>query len=261
MIRTKLIAIILSVFLISGCLTICKMFGKCQSTYLANSPVPGFKAFPSAQDFDPPGRIFRVTPKGVIYGVTVLNITPHEGKVVTLELKDKSSLSLKEILKTMGVVADTLPASASVELSKKREVALESVEGKAEWLDDDQLKELPQALKGITIRPDNKYFIIKATISTKSLKYTMDKSWIVKLGVEAQLKATLENKTNFDWSSEKTFSMDKNFGQLLRIWYKDEELKIKKPFGVGPGQLPNVTRIEKAEKTEFRVPETINTMP
>ena len=108
---------------------------------------------------------------------------------------------------------------------------------------------MPETLKGIQVRPENKYFLIKETISTDDIKYTMSKSWITKLNLGAQFKNIVKDKISLDWSSAETFSMDKRLEQPLRCWYKAEKLNIDEKFGAGPGQPPEVSLETKIDTT------------
>lgn len=202
-----------------------------------------FQVFASPRSFDPPGRIYRVQPDGQVFGVITLSITPQSGEESIPKIETKANSSLEELLETVGVVAEEVPASISAEIKRKREVTFEGLDAKREFLDDADLDNvLPKALAGIKIRSDNKYYVIRETISSKEINYKMDKSWILNAGFDARFKDIVKNKTNLDWDSGENFSMNKKFNQPLRIWYKAELLEIEPPLGIGPGQLPTVNR-------------------
>lgn len=222
----------------------------------------GFKVFASPRSFDPPGRIYRVQQDGQVFGVVTLLIKPKSGVEAIPKIETKANFSLKELLETVGVTADELPASVSAEITRKREVTFEGFDAKREYLDDADLdKVLPQAFADITIRPDNKYYLIRETISSDNINYKMEKSWILNTGFEVNFKDILKNKVNLNWNSGENFSMNKKFNQPLRIWYKAESLSIDKPLGIGSGQLPIVKRESLKPEQQVALPPDAPTSP
>lgn len=221
-----------------------------------------FKVFASPRSFDPPGRIYRVQPDGQVFGVVTLQITPQSGVEAIPKIETRTNFSLKELLETVGVAADELPASVSAEIKQKREVTFEGLDAKREFLDDADLDNiLPKVFADIKIRPDNKYYVIRETISSDDVSYKMEKSWILNAGFDAKFKDIVKNKTNLDWGSGENFSMNKKFNQPLRIWYKAELLTIDRPLGMGPGQLPSVERRPLTAEQQIALPPDVPTSP
>jgi hypothetical protein len=221
-----------------------------------------FKVFASPRSFDPPGRVYRVQPDGQVFGVVTLQIKPQSGVEAIPRIETRANFSLTELLETVGVAAEELPASVSAEIKRKREVTFEGLDAKREFLDDADLdKVLPKALADVRIRPDNKYYIIRETISSEDVNYKMEKSWILNAGFEAQFKSILKNKAKLDWDSGEIFSINKKFSQPLRIWYKAESLSIDRPLGMGPGQLPSVERRPLTVEQQIALPPDAPTNP
>jgi hypothetical protein len=54
--------------------------------------------------------------------------------------------------------------------------------------------------------------------------------WVTALGIEAKFKEIVSSKTNLKWESGENFSLQKTFGEPLRVWYKAEKLKIEEPL-------------------------------
>lgn len=229
----------------------------------AVGPVPpaptaaeGFVPFLSARDFDPPGRIYRVDQGGTVYGVATLRLEPLKGSEALAKVERKSNFSLGEVLELTGAKALEGPASLKAEVSKVREFTLQSTQGNREYLDDGQVdKALPEALRTIVVRPGNRYYLIRETISTSNLSYSSDKSWAANLGLQAPIEAVLSSNTSLKWDDSTKFSIDAKFPAPMRVWYKPEVLKIERPMGAGPGQLPIVTR------TSVGVGETVRLVP
>ena len=239
-------------------LVACDKIGPGAKTVLESE---GFKAFPSPRTFDPPGRIFRVDSNGRIFGVTSLNVEAHKGNEEIANYKDTTDISLKQLLETVGVPATKFPVVVNLEFERKRKCETKSVSGIREFIDDNQVdKQLPVVLSGINIREGNRYYLIRETVLTNNIDYTCEKSWLIDLGIEAEFQNVVKAQSGLNWGSGQEFSLKKKFDELHRVWYKAERLKIEKPLGAAPGQLPLVERGE-ASSSEFSLPGLVPLLP
>ncbi len=202
------------------------------------TPLSDFVPFASARSFDRPGRIYRVDPGGTVWMVTQLDVTPQVGVEEIGEVASERTVSLAEVLETIGVAKEQIPAKLSAQLELKQKYITKSVSGERHYLDDTQVDNaLPKAWSGINQRKDNKYYLIRETVATNNLSFMSQKGWLVNLGLDAEFKKLVENNTKLNWGSGSEFSMEKDFGQKLDVWYKPERLIINVPPGAGPGQL------------------------
>jgi hypothetical protein len=216
----------------------------------------GFKPFLSARgdDFDPPGRIFRMDPDGKIFGVTQLKIQYQTFPEVLYKLKYSSEVSFEEVLQTIGAINEKLPVKATAELKYKRFFETESVNGQREISNDDVIdKALSQDFPKIIIRENNKYFIIRETIKTDNLIFRSDRSWLASMGIEGELKKICENNAKLNFLNEKEFSIEKKFDKPMRIWYKAESLNVHKVLGAGPGEIVIIKRTGNMAPATFMV--------
>ncbi len=222
----------------------------------------GFQSFASARSFDPPGRIYRVAPNGEVYGVVTLPLTPKRGKEVIPKMVEKRELTLGQILNTVGADAVRLPAKLEAALISKHEVTMESVNGEREYVDDAEVdKAAGDAMRGITIRPNDKYYVIRETIRTDNAIFSSSKSNLVSLGVEAEFKNVVSTKSTLKWDDSASYSISKKFDEPLRLWYKAERLAVKPALGSAPGQPPTVTRTGVARTGELRILRTPTLSP
>jgi len=204
----------------------------------------GFKAFPTARDFDPPGTIFRVDPDGQVIWVDELKVDIVTGNEVLYKLKSHNKFSLEEVLQTIGAVATALPVAASADLTVKHdfETTTKSTMGKREKVSDAALdKALGQASVAIKFKDNSQYYLIRETISTDSLSFTSSKSWLTSLGIDAEFQNVVKSKAKLEWGSGKEFSLDAKFKKQMRVWYKAERLSVERGLGMGPGQPPTVS--------------------
>lgn len=244
-------------YVVVGLMTLC-LLNACAKPRGPSTPLEleGFKPFASARSFDGPGRIFRIEPNGDVFGVTTLKLTPKSGTEAIPKIEKHSNVSLEEMLTTIGVAATTFPAVGQADLKMKREAVTESVNGKREYLDDDAIDPiLREVLKGVRVRPNNQYYLIRETVSANNINFTMDKSWVSSLGIEVPFKKVVSSKSTLKWEGGTKFSLNQQFSEPLRLWYKADKILFKTDLGAGPGQP---TEIDKRVKnsTEFNLPAT-----
>jgi hypothetical protein len=222
----------------------------------------GFQFFSSARSFDPPGRVYRVDPTGQIYGVTKLEIDPIIGDEVLPKIKTKETLSLKALLKTLNLPIEKLALSSDLDLNSTVEVNIQGSDAIREYLDDDVLDYiLPKALSQINIRTDNKYYVIRETISSKNIEYTFNKGKEFSSNTEATLKEIAQGNIDLSWESTNVVTMKRSLDKPLRIWYKPELLKIVQPFGVAPGKTLRVTRMKLSNNEVLKLPPNPKFLP
>lgn len=149
-----------------------------------------------------------------------------------------TNFTLGEVLKTIGIAAEDFPMGVNAKIDRKTTFQTESSNVEREYLDDrDTDNAIREVLTGIKIRSDNKYYIIRETLRSNSLKFKVNKNWIAEIGVEADIKKLIQSKTNATWQEGSEISIDKTFDKPYRIWYKAEELEIKESLGMGPKRV------------------------
>lgn len=221
----------------------------------------GWKPFSSPRTGDAPGRIYRVEPSGRVFEVTQVTGSPRVDEHELYEVSSTAEFTLGEVLKTMGLAEEALPVNVKSNLDRKNGVFTKSSSARREFLEDRDITDqaVANALAGITIRDNNRYYLIRETLSSKNLNFKINKGWLVDLGVDADIKKAIENKTNVTWKDGSEVSLDKTFDSYYRVWYKPEKLVIEGSLGVGPNQPPVIKRIPNA--TEFKLPETVQNVP
>jgi len=223
--------------------------------------VEGFKPFPSVRTFDKSGRIFRIDPEGNYWKVALLEVNPQVGDEILPKVMAKTEISLEQVLETIGVAAAEVPANLHANITKSREFVTESVNGQREFLDDSQVDPLlSEAFKDIIVRKNNRYYLIRETILSEQLNYRSSKSWLVDAGVEAEFKEVVKGKADLNWGDQEEFSLNKNFDQPLRIWYKAERIEVERPLGIGPGQPVKMKTIQ-VNPDEFTIPRDVPVNP
>jgi hypothetical protein len=212
----------------------------------------GWRPFISARTGDPPGRIYRLAPNGQIFLVTTVPLEPKSDNQQLYEASGNSQFQLGEVLRMIGIAGADLPLSAQAKLERKTDFETDSLAAKREYLEDKDItdKAIGDALLGIRIREDNSYYVIRETLSANNLKFSVSKSWLVDLGVDADIKKAVQSKTSLGWSEGEQISIDAKFDAPYRIWYKPERLIIGQSFALDPGQRqpPSVQRAPDNKK-------------
>jgi hypothetical protein len=222
----------------------------CSSTTQIASPVDGFQAFTSARDFDPPGQIFRVDEQGQTWPVSTLNFDIKTGNEDTLEISKDVNITLKGLIKTIGVAEETLPAEVKANLQKTVSTKLSSVSGTREYLQDDSgIDSAISALfKNVKYRPNNQYYIIRETISTNSINFSSKDSWTNDASLNAEIKKVVDVNAGTNLSAGEGASLVKNFNKPMRVWYKAEKIKLKSASGIGPTSVLKFAIVETDEE-------------
>ena len=221
----------------------------------------GFRAFASARSFDPPGSIYRVDPDGVVWQVTQSPTKVYTGHEVWPKFSDDSEFSLREVFETIGIPATVFPVNVTANIEKKRHFVTESINGTRDWLTDREVDQiLEDALKGIKIRPDNQYYVIRETVLTDNISFTSDASWTGEIATEGKIKELVKNKADLKWTSDRQLSLIKKFDKPMRYWYKAELLSFERPIGMGPGQSMILLRTGKSSKA-LQVSGPVRLMP
>jgi hypothetical protein len=205
----------------------------------------GWRPYPTIRAFDPPGRILRRDASGALYGVGTIAVTNSNcgGAEALPAVKRNAKFKIGDVLETIGVAKEALPLTASAELSRTADYEVESFDGVRECLDDGDVDPILGNIadyfeqRNIAVRPDNEYFLIRETLSTKRVKFTSSKAWLGSLGADAQFRRQLSNKAKLEWGDGTTYSLDKTFDQPMRVWYRAERIIVKPALGAGPGQV------------------------
>jgi hypothetical protein len=250
------LSIVIAVLWLVGCGTV---EGPAQTSKFEGE---GWQTFSSARTGDGPGRIYRIDRDGQVFQVTQVNVTAKTDDQRLYKVERKTELTLKEVLKTIGVAEAKLPGSVTAQLERKANFQTESVNGRREFLEDRDLPEntLRDALTGIRIRDENTYFLIRETLASNKLTFTVSRNWITQLGVEAEIKKLVESTSGVEWKDGTEVSLDTTFDKPYRIWFKAEQLNIERnTLGAGPGQPLKVSRLPGS--FNVRIPERVNHVP
>ena len=204
----------------------------------------GWKPFSTARTGDGPGRIYRVDSQGAVFQVTSLKVTPRSDQQQTYAVSDTAELSLGEVLEAIDIPSVDLPISVKAKLEEKSLIKTESISATREYLEDRDITEqvLSEGFVGIKIREDNKYYLVRETLSSNSLKFQITKSWLTDLGVDIDFESIVKSKTYALSKTGNDVSVDAKFENPHRIWYKAERLILTPSLGAGPDQPPTVKR-------------------
>ena len=246
-----------TVFVLAGCVGLSKS-GPSGTTDFNKE---GWRPFSSVRTGDAPGRIYRVAPSGEVFEVTQVTLSPRKDNHHLYEVSKMSEFTLGEILETIGVAAEVIPIKVRSNLERKSQIYTQSLEAEREFLEDRDITDeaVASALAGIKIRDDNRYYLIRETLSSRNLNFKIDKSWLADLEVAADIEKVVKSNTNVKWTDGDQISLNKEFDEAYRIWYKPERLSIKGSLGMGPNQPPTIKRIPNA--VEFKLPKKVQKAP
>jgi hypothetical protein len=214
-------------------------------TWIACTPIPsgppssvqeeGFRPYPSPRAFDAPGLIYRVDSTGSVYKVATLDVLPSTGEEVLPHISSSLDLSFQQFLETLGLPSSEVTAFA--QLHKKQGFYVSSVNGIREYLTDQAVDQSLSKVvndKKLTIRPTNKYYVVRETIATANISYKSNATSLIDFGLVETFIRIISAHASFRWNSEREFVLDQNFSHPLRVWYKPERIQFENIYGFGP---------------------------
>jgi hypothetical protein len=198
----------------------------------------GFVAFESPRDFDGPGQVYRVDPKGAVYHVGEIKVEPKTGTEQSKGIRTKVNWSLATALKYTGASLGGLSPEASAQFSHERSVTIESTSVTRQYLEDtdNPEKKVTELLGTVKYRPDNKYYLIRETAATKEINVKGSRKSLGNAKVQAELKSVISGNAELKYDNESSFSLVAKFPKDMRVWYKPERLEPQMAMGAAaPG--------------------------
>lgn len=207
------------------------------------APDPEFQAFPTPRTFDAPGTIFRIDATGKSFGVEDLSdrIKIRKGEESIGQYKSTMRTKLGNFLKFLN----TNQISLGIGLEQNSN-AIINIEFLADSLTrektfDNNIKNaLNDAIYKIEWKDNNKYYIIRETISAQKIFYKFSSSFNDTIGVKISLNELINTNSNFKKDLASKYDLIQSFSQPHRIFYKVEEiiqfngLDGKITFGIEP---------------------------
>lgn len=222
-------AMLLSTWMAAGC-------GTVQPPVMPN--FEGFEAFATPREFDGPGSIYRIEADGKRFPAGKVDFSAMGGGMEVMPKYSRSlNLSLDQLLKNLGASAQLLPVSISANLSRTSEVNIESTTGTRLRADtDDTVNAALQGWKPATKpSPNDQYFLIRETIQTRKLTYTVKNDWLASAGLDIQSLAKAGYTGTAKAASNNGLSLDASFERDLNVYYKTQRIEFRDALGAGPG--------------------------
>lgn len=226
--HSLLVSVILT-GLIAGCNTL--------GTRTPNPLGEGFVAFESPRDFDGPGQVYRVDPKGTVYHVGQIKVQPKAGTEQSKRMSTKANWSLATALKYTGASLGGVSPEASAQLSQERSVTIESTNITRQYIEDTDKPEqkVTELLAEITYRPDNRYYLIWETAATKEINVVGSRKSLGNAKLQAELQKVISGNAELKYDNEASFSLVAKFPKEMRVWYKPERLQPQMTTAAAPG--------------------------
>jgi len=188
---------------------------------------PGEQFFPRLTNGDPPGTIFRITPQKVRFHV-------GETKNVQIQLSTEAQgRKTQRIEAKTDVLAKILDLNLDVGLigSQNEELVFEMDDSVRETTADIDIDPLvKKTLERITVREEDRYFVIRETSATKQISFELKREQVDRFGGEAKIQEKIEAKaTIFSKKDATTFELKRKFDELMRVMFVAEEIHVEKP--------------------------------
>lgn len=218
-----------NVILASVCafLSGCCFFRPCGGpANMSDFPEPGFQMFATPRSKYLPGTIVRQNKKGTMFTVddlnkdNKLNISTINESIGGIEKTGKFDFNLGFIFGPVGKGNFDLNKNSTLEF--KAGGVTRSVTSDT---DIDSL--LLEALARIKARykPGWRYFLIRETISVKSIAYSFDRETIASIGGEGKINAAVSATAGVKWDGKDRYQLSENFEAPRQVFFKAEELE------------------------------------
>lgn len=199
----------------------------------------GFEAFSTPREFDGPGTIYKIVDGKTFVAGRVTFSSVDGGMEVIPKYSSTSSVSLTQLLKNLGASAALMPVSVTGNLSATSKVDIESTTGvRARAQDDAVVNEALASWKPATRPPaSEQYFLIRETVQTRKLTYSVSKDWLAGLGLDVQSLQKAGYKGEVKSEGSRALSLDAAFEQPLNVYYKTQRIVFSDALGAGPGNF------------------------
>ncbi|MBU3019240.1 hypothetical protein KO519_16290 [Paraglaciecola agarilytica] len=221
----QIIHLVIIIFLISSCSSQIKKVGA-----LAGE---GWQAFEFFRTSDSPGTIFRVNPKGEVYRVAVAEVTIHQDPIGLFKLESQTKFSFNEVLDLLNIEGVDFPVNLKGDLELSSSAIFGGSNGIRDLIDDTSDYAIEKSLSTVGYREDNKYFVIRETISSKDAKITLSNEGLLKADFIAELKNVFSNNSNIELNATDKLVIDASLSSAHRLWYKAEKLRFSKTSSAG----------------------------
>lgn len=204
---------------------------------------PGFIMFPTPRDADPPGTIFRIDAQGVRSEVADIS------RQLSITVNSEADWSAVESKRRVGEAKISLRrlfagrvragAEGNIDHEIKSDLSLKGV-SRERTRDTDVDTLLPRALRNVSFRPNNTYWLIRETISAKEISYTFSDSSLSAASAEGALAGLASAGLGYKWIHTNENRLVQRFPRAYRVLYKAEILRR-----VGGDLGGGVARIER----------------
>lgn len=213
----------------------------------APAPSKGWRTFEYATSGEGPGTIFRLDPARVVYRVVDVPVRVRSNVIQLFQVEEVYESTLGQILSAIGIKASNVSAELTAKLGAKTLVTRSSTDAVHEYFDDLSLPLIEQALVGVQTFANNSYYVMRETIATTSLSFSVKKGFLASLGLDASVGGLVKSGTTGQVGTGESLSFSGTFKTPLRVWYKSAPIAIKPRLGAGGGTPPAVQLLDPKE--------------
>jgi len=199
----------------------------------------GFEAFATPRSFDGAGTIYRIDSEGKRYLVGNLDVkVPDGADEVIPSYTTKKEISVTQLLESIGAKAELIPASLNSNFNIKSNASIEGTNGYRVQLSDTLVDgALLKWRSSVTPVEGSKYYLIRETIQTPSLKYKVEKNWLMSAVVDIKYLQVAGYKGEPKITTANTLELDAKFTKPMNVWYKAQLVTFKPGLGAGGAQF------------------------
>ena len=186
----------------------------------------GWQLYSYPTTLEPPGHVFRFDEKGTIQRVEDLKVNFQVGEIVFGKSRQSIEMSMNTMARILGLILKVSLTGKRTEILK-----FEIKNPQTEVLLDMELAPAFKAFKEerlpLIYRADNRYFVIRETITAEKIKFRLNGKHVASVGGHATVaKAARVKGTLFSSRGKNDFELSQPFGKRMRVLFKAEEIKL-----------------------------------
>jgi hypothetical protein len=186
-------------------------------------PERGWQFYRGPTEEEPPGTVFRIDEAGVRFPVKTLEVearTAHESFPQRNRQLD-SNLGL--IARLLGV-----PAEVDVRASKTESFLIDLDDVTREYIEDVELdRVLAREWSEALVRPGNRYYVIRESLSATAVKIELQEEQVQALGGGGTIDEAAELKGSLHASrSHGTYKLNERYGKPRRVLFLPDKLDL-----------------------------------
>ncbi len=205
------------------CMCIHVLLAKTSEAQLSKEMLPpGWQFYSNPTALEQPGTVFRIDRSGHRYIVKVLAVATMTGREAVGK-SDKTIETDVNALARIWNIVGKLKGSASGNFRAKVKFSMIGTE--REVTTDFAIEEVLRSFtKKVAYKKDNRYFVIRESMSATEIDYELSNNFLAQLGGEGTFKAMFSGQGSVSFRKGNEYILEQKFPSRMRVLFLAEEI-------------------------------------